>query len=304
MRIPLYLLSLSPAVVFANHSVENSSPFLLGLNQFTLKGTHQETIYVVLADPDLDRLLPFVFEKNTQAKIVFIGHRIAAKRLEFDFLIKQNANVEIIFVTALAKSKPFALTRRFRLLEASHLQSHFGLFTSTNVEVEDVFFLNGVQASLNERSVIIGDDASSIIFKQTVHHDSPDASSLLDNYLIAKAESKLEAIVTGSIAKGNHGSSCIQNSRGLLFGEMSSIRVDPKLLIDEYDVEARHGAAIGQINENELFYLLSRGIPEDEAKRLIVSGYTDPFLASLEPSLLVKVYDKLLRNMMKGAAST
>ena len=54
--------------------------------------------------------------------------------------------------------------------------------------------------------------------------------------------------------------------------------VSPILCIDENDVQASHAAVVGQINEDHLFYLVSRGIKEKDAKKLITLGYLMPIL--------------------------
>ena len=53
------------------------------------------------------------------------------------------------------------------------------------------------------------------------------------------------------------------------------------LLIDEYDVHANHGAAIGKMSDDELFYLMSRGLSNKEAFKLILSGIINPFMDNL-----------------------
>ena len=51
------------------------------------------------------------------------------------------------------------------------------------------------------------------------------------------------------------------------------------MCIDENDVEASHAAVVGKINEEHIFYLCSRGLGEEEAKRLITLGYLNPIIA-------------------------
>ena len=49
--------------------------------------------------------------------------------------------------------------------------------------------------------------------------------------------------------------------------------INPILLIDEYDTEAKHSAFIGKFNEQEVFYLQSRGIKKKDAYRLLLNGF-------------------------------
>ena len=53
---------------------------------------------------------------------------------------------------------------------------------------------------------------------------------------------------------------------------------EPILLIDYYDVKAYHGATIGKISDDDLFYLMSRGLTKEEAFMLIINGLIEPFV--------------------------
>jgi Fe-S cluster assembly protein SufD len=107
--------------------------------------------------------------------------------------------------------------------------------------------------------------------------------------------------VTGTIEKGNYQSSCHQTNRGIILEETGVISVEPKLVIDEFDVDAGHGCAIGQINAEELYYLNSRGLDEATAKKLIISGYLAPLYMRIGNPGFVKAFSKKVDEQMKGA---
>jgi Fe-S cluster assembly protein SufD len=86
-----------------------------------------------------------------------------------------------------------------------------------------------------------------------------------------------------------------------MLSEHSEIACEPTLLIDEYNVEASHGAAIGKMDDLQLFYLLSRGLSETEAKALILSGYINPFINLIENDKLKKtVLTKINRTLRRA----
>lgn len=60
----------------------------------------------------------------------------------------------------------------------------------------------------------------------------------------------------------------------------------PALLIEENDISASHGAALGRVDESQLFYLMSRGLPQKTAETLITLGYLRPVISLLESSSL------------------
>ena len=56
---------------------------------------------------------------------------------------------------------------------------------------------------------------------------------------------------------------------------------NPILLIDEDDVTAGHAASVGRVDPMQLFYLMSRGISQEEAERLVIHGFLDPVVREL-----------------------
>jgi Fe-S cluster assembly protein SufD len=70
-------------------------------------------------------------------------------------------------------------------------------------------------------------------------------------------------------------------------------------LIDEYDVEASHGAAIGQMDELQLYYLMSRGMSESEAKSLIINGYTLPFISLIANEKIEKILKRQVSRVIR-----
>ena len=77
--------------------------------------------------------------------------------------------------------------------------------------------------------------------------------------------------VTGDVPKGNSGSYLDQNNKIVTF-DSEKCQINPNLLVEEYDVESNHNATIGAFDEDMIFYLMSRGIKEEDAIRLLSEG--------------------------------
>jgi Fe-S cluster assembly protein SufD len=73
-----------------------------------------------------------------------------------------------------------------------------------------------------------------------------------------------------------------QTNRNLLLSDTAQIDTKPQLEIYADDVKCTHGATIGQMDENAIFYLRSRGIREDRAREIILSAFTSGTLESME----------------------
>ena len=115
-------------------------------------------------------------------------------------------------------------------------------------------------------------------FNVSVYHNSANTYAQLDNYGVCRDEGKLIFSGICKIVNGSHGSKAHQNAKIMVFDEKSDGVAKPILKIDENDIEASHAAIVGKINDEHIFYLTSRGLSEEEAKRLITLGYLKPIL--------------------------
>ena len=111
-----------------------------------------------------------------------------------------------------------------------------------------------------------------------IEHLTPNSNGLVDNYGVCKDNGKLEFAGANHIKKGAKKTQTRQSARIMLLDKESDGIAKPILKIDESDVIASHAGAIGQVNEDQLFYLESRGLKENEARELIVLGYFKPIL--------------------------
>lgn len=90
------------------------------------------------------------------------------------------------------------------------------------------------------------------------------ASTLLDGSVLFNVESK--------VFKGNKECILNQDSKIISLNDSNKNKVNPVLLIDEYDTEAKHSCFIGKFNSNEVFYLMTRGISKKQAYTLLLEG--------------------------------
>jgi len=77
-----------------------------------------------------------------------------------------------------------------------------------------------------------------------------------------------------------------QDSKGLLLSRQAEIDVMPRLEIYADDVKCGHGASVGQLDRDAVFYLRSRGIDEDEAQGLLIEGFMNEALSLLDETHL------------------
>ena len=115
--------------------------------------------------------------------------------------------------------------------------------------------------------------------KQT--HLAPQTTSdlLFKSALFDQSRSVFSGII--QIAKQAQRSDAYQANRNLLLSDQAKVDTLPKLEILANDVRCTHGATVGPIDKEQFFYLTSRGIPEREAKTLIVEGFFEEVLGKV-----------------------
>ena len=80
------------------------------------------------------------------------------------------------------------------------------------------------------------------------------------------------------VRPGADGTDAVQVNKNLLLSERAEVDTRPRLEINADDVACSHGAAVGQLDPEALFYLRSRGVPEREAREVLVSGFAHEIL--------------------------
>ena len=86
----------------------------------------------------------------------------------------------------------------------------------------------------------------------------------------------------------------------MILDERSRSDTYPYIEIDEDDVKIGHEASVSKIGEEQLFYLQSRGIPEEEASKLIVNGFIEPIVKELPMEYAVEM-NRLIELQMEGS---
>ncbi len=94
-----------------------------------------------------------------------------------------------------------------------------------------------------------------------------------------------------------------QTNRNLLLSDNAQIDTKPQLEIYADDVKCTHGATIGQIEENALFYLRSRGIDEVSARKLLLMAFANECLDRMREDSVRSGIEKLLSNLQFGSGS-
>lgn len=115
-----------------------------------------------------------------------------------------------------------------------------------------------------------------------VRHCAHDTIGNIRNFAVLFDKSYYEMVANGNILKGCHQAQSHQATRILTLGKGHTAKAIPLLLIDENDVKASHALTVGQPDEDQLYYLQSRGLTMKQAMGLLSVGYFLPVIDMIE----------------------
>jgi Fe-S cluster assembly protein SufB len=133
-----------------------------------------------------------------------------------------------------------------------------------------------------------------------VVHGAPYTSSKIVSKSISKDGGRSSYRGLLKVAKGAHHSKSNVVCDALLLDEASRSDTYPYIEIEEDDVSVGHEASVSKIGEEQLFYLMSRGISEDEAAAMIVGGFIEPLVKELPMEYAVEM-NRLIQLQMEGS---
>jgi Fe-S cluster assembly protein SufD len=165
--------------------------------------------------------------------------------------------------------------------------------------------LAGEGARSDMLSVSVGDNAQEFDTRTLQDHLSPHTTSdlLYKNALTDRARNTFGGLIR--VEPHAHFTDAYQTVRNLLLSDDAEANSMPGLEILADNVKCSHGATSGQISEDEMFYLLSRGIPAPVAKQLLVSGFLNEVVDRLDhPAITTLVHElieaKFVRRELKA----
>jgi Fe-S cluster assembly protein SufB len=133
-----------------------------------------------------------------------------------------------------------------------------------------------------------------------VHHYAPKTSSVITSKSISKDGGRAGYRGLLEVAKGAEGSKSKVVCDALILDDQSRSDTYPYIQIDESKVDIGHEATVSKIGDEQLFYLMSRGLTEPEASAMIVSGFIEPIVKELPLEYAVEM-NRLIQLQMEGS---
>ncbi|MEU9836063.1 Fe-S cluster assembly protein SufB [Streptosporangium sp. NPDC048047] len=131
-------------------------------------------------------------------------------------------------------------------------------------------------------------------------HLAPNTSSTVISKSVARGGGRASYRGLVQIEEGAHGSASTVKCDALLVDQISRSDTYPYVDVREDDVSMGHEATVSKVSEDQLFYLMSRGLNEDEAMAMIVRGFVEPIARELPMEYALEL-NRLIELQMEGA---
>jgi Fe-S cluster assembly protein SufB len=160
--------------------------------------------------------------------------------------------------------------------------------------------LKGPRASDNHITIAFAGEGQNIDTGAKVYHNAPETKSTIESKSISKDGGRTNYRGLVHIADGAENSSTSVECDALMFDNESTSDTMPYMEINESKVDVAHEATVGKIGDEDVFYLQSRGLDDDDAKQMIVSGFIEPITEELPIEYAVEL-NRLVELEMEGS---
>lgn len=254
----------------------------------------------VLYIPDnveINQPIEGIFYQDSESDVPFNKHIliIAGKHSKFTYLerletygsgtvpVTANITVEVIAqdgaqikfsaIDRLGENVTAYISRRGKLDDDSMIDWAIGVMNEGNViaDFDSDLFGRGSHADMKVVALSRGKQIQGIDSRVTNYGCNSIGNILQHGVILEKGTLTFNGI--GHIIKGAKGVDAQQESRVLMLSDKARSDANPILLIDENDVTAGHAASIGQVDPEDMYYLMSRGLDQATAERLVVRGF-------------------------------
>lgn len=245
--------------------------------------------YVVLHDDDNASFFNHVIIVTEEsAEVTYVENYLSTASGEgnqlnivSEVIAGANSNITYGSVDYLDKGFTGHIIRRGTTAADASINWAIGLMNEGSQIIDNTTNLIGDRSTSELKSVVVGtgDQKINLTSKIVQYGKETNGYILKHGVMRENASSVFNGI--GYIKHGGTKSIANQESRVLMLSENARGDANPILLIDEDDVEAGHAASVGRVDPEQLYYLMSRGISQKEAERLVIHGFLDPVVREL-----------------------
>ena len=244
--------------------------------------------YIVISDKEQSLFNHVTIQVGNNAKFNFIENYVNNQKddkapfsLVSEVVAHDGAKVNYSSITNQPGQKRGTILRRGLTYKDSLINWNVAAMDEADVYHDNTTNILGDGSEANLKIVTLGVKEQKTYFNSEVVNQGLSSKGDILQHGVLLDRSHIVFNGVGFIVKGATGSNAYQSSRMLTLSSEAKADANPMLLIDENDVMAGHGASLGRIDEEQLYYLQSRGLTRKESSRLLVHGFLSPVISEL-----------------------
>ncbi len=218
-----------------------------------------------------------------------------------EIIAMENSQVDYFILQKFSDENNFILKKALCERNA-RVNWHFGYFGGelSRLKIETVFAGEG--SSSENFGVFVGRQDQRFDITTVAHHKVPHTTNniMTKGVLKDSAHSVYRGLI--KIEKEAQKTDSYLGDHTLLLSEKALANSIPSLKIDANDVRATHGATVGQVDKEQMFYLMSKGIGEKEAEMLLVKGFLESVIAKFDDENFMKLMQKNIEEVIMNAS--
>ncbi|GMK41716.1 Fe-S cluster assembly protein SufD [Paenibacillus sp. CCS19] len=280
--------------VYVPKNVEVELPLQAVLYNDDAEATFAPHVLIVAESNSRVTYVDNVITTGSAAQVAAIHHGVV------EVVAKAGAKVSFASIHSMGEEVVDISIRRAALDNDARVEWIIGDLNDGNTLSDTKSVLNGRGSSSDSKVISIGSKKQKLsLTTQAVHWGKSTDSQMITRAVMRE---EATAIINGitKIEKGATKANGEQTEKVLMLSPKSRGDANPILLIDEDDVTAGHAASVGQVNPEQVYYLMSRGIAKIDAERLIIYGFLAPVVSEIPIDAVREQLQRLLERKLEA----
>jgi Fe-S cluster assembly protein SufB len=217
-----------------------------------------------------------------------------------EIIVKKNARVRYTTIQNWSNNVYNLVTKRATAAEGATMEWVDGNIGSKVTMKYPAIFLLGEHAKGETLSIAFAGEGQHQDAGAKMVHAAPHTSSSIVSKSVARGGGRTSYRGLVQVLEGSHHSASTVRCDALLVDQISRSDTYPYVDVREDDVSMGHEATVSKVSEDQLFYLMSRGLTEEEAMAMIVRGFIEPIARELPMEYALEL-NRLIELQMEGA---
>lgn len=245
-----------------------------------------------------------IVESGASVQLVICDHTLNLKQYlsntVTEIYVNENAHLEYYTLQNQHNNTTSLNSTFIRQERDSNVTSHTISLHGGLIRNNLKFILDGENAEANMYGMAFLDRKQHVDNFTRIIHAKPHCQSnqIYKNVLDDEATGAFSGQI--HVVRDAQKTNAFQRNNNILLTDKATMQTKPQLIIDADDVKCSHGATVGQIDEEALFYLRARGIDEDKARMMMMNAFAHEVIQQVKVEALRDRIDELVEKRLKG----